>query len=386
MKILFLGNSTSWHVVPWVNYFASRHETSLFSFIEPYKHSQELNNVFLINSNGVIGYVLKAFKIKTDFFYKFNRIISIPIAYIRISIFVKKNKIDVIHAHSVFYGFLASFLTSGVPVVFTPMGSDVLVNPKKSRLYKYMTIYAYKKAKMVTGDSYILQKTGKLYGATEAMNHVIQNGVDQKIFFPKVKNPNLKKKYNLNDDEIIFYSPRQVEELYNIDIIIESLNALALKGKNFKCMFSYGPNSRYINSIKLKIQKYNLENHIIWLPLLNHEEMANHYNLSDLVISIPSSDSSPRSVYEAALCKKPIIVSDLSWSHEFFSNKDSLIKIAVRDADILLKILVDFFSNRPKYELFASKSNEIALEHFDFKTNMNKMDSLLQNLVLTNDK
>ena len=113
--------------------------------------------------------------------------------------------------------------------------------------------------------------------------------------------------------------------------------------------------------------------------------MANHYNLCDLVISIPSSDSSPRSVYEAALCKKPIIVSDLSWSHEFFSNTDSLVKIAVRDSDALLKILIDFLTNRSKYELFANKSNKIALEHFDFHTNMNKMESLLQELLLTND-
>jgi|TARA_B110000259_G_scaffold50037_1_gene58786 glycosyltransferase involved in cell wall biosynthesis len=385
MKILFLGNSTSWHVVPWVNYFASKHETSLFSFIEPHKHSKDLNNVFLMESFGVIGLLLKVFKIKNDFFYKLNRIISIPIAYIRISILIKKNKIDVIHAHSVFYGFLASFLTSGVPIIFTPMGSDVLVNPKRSKFYKFMTISAYKKAKMVTGDSYILQRTGKLYGATEVMNHVIQNGVDQNIFFPKIKDPDLKKQYNLSEDELLFYSPRQVEELYNIDIIIESLNVLKSNGNKFKCMFSYGPDSKYINSINSKIQKYNLEKNIIWLPLLNHKEMANHYNLCDLVISIPSSDSSPRSVYEAALCKKPIIVSDLSWSHEFFSNTDSLVKIAVRDSDALLKILIDFLTNRSKYELFANKSNKIALEHFDFHTNMNKMESLLQELLLTND-
>ena len=360
MKLLFLGNATSWHVVPWVNFFANNHRTSLFSFIEPYAHSSDIKNVELVISNGFFGLILKLFKIKKDNLYKLNRILSIPIACIWLSIYVKKNKIEVIHAHSVFYGFVAFFIFSGKPIVFTPMGSDVLVNPKKSLLYKLMTRIAYVRPSIVTGDSYLIQKTGINYGADKKNNYVIQNGVNKTIFYPMEKNSDLLNYYNISHEETVFYSPRQLEELYNIDIIINSLYEIKNKGYSFKCMFSYGPESTYTIELKERIKEYNLESNIIWLDLLSHSEMAEHYNLSDLVISVPSSDSSPRSVYEAAFCKKPIITSDIKWTYEFFGNDSSLIRVPVRNQDSLTNLLIEFILDKSKFTSYADNTNKIA--------------------------
>ncbi len=380
MKLLFLGNATSWHVVPWVNFFANTHRTSLFSFIEPYAHSSDLKNVELVISKGFFGSALKLFKINKDYLYKLNRILSIPIACIWLSIYVKKNKIEVIHAHSVFYGFLAFFIFSGKPIVFTPMGSDVLVNPEKSLLYRLMTRIAYIRPSIVTGDSYLIQKTGIKYGANKKNNYVIQNGVNQKIFYPMEKSYDLLNQYNISNEETIFYSPRQLEELYNIDIIINSLYEIKNKGYLFKCMFSYGPESSYIKELKKRIKEYKLESNIIWLDLLTHSEMAKHYCLSDVIISIPSSDSSPRSVYEAAFCKRPIITSDIQWTYEFFDNDASLLRIPVRNQNSLTYLLIEFILDKSKFVSNAINSNKIAKKHFDFEINMKEMESLLYNL------
>lgn len=380
MKILFLGNATSWHVAPWVNYFTKDHEISLLSFIEPHKHNKDLNNTKIIEVKGLFGFLLLVLKIKKDFYFKLNRLVSIPIAAFKLFLYIKKNEIQVIHAHSVFYGFLAFFASRNVPVVFTPMGSDVLVNPKKSSMYLLMTKLAFKRANMVTGDSYILQKTGISYGAEKNLNFVIQNGVDKRFFFPDKKDDELLKKYRI-EDEIIFYSPRQVEELYNIDIIIDSLHKISVSGYKFKCLFSYVPESSYLNLLKDNIRKFKLESNIVWLPLLNHKEMAKHYNLCDLVISVPSSDSSPRSVYEAAFCRKPIVVTDLPWSHEFFKEKDSLVRIPVRDSLSLANVLDNFINDREKFKILAKNSNLIAVDHFDYYKNMKKMEDLLYSLI-----
>ncbi len=381
MKILFLGNSTSWHVAPWVNFFAKNHEVSLFSFIEPYAHSSSLKNVYLLHSYGFLGFFLKFFKVNTNFFYNFNRIISIPLASIKLSIFIKKNNIQIVHAHSVYYGFLAYFIIPKVKIVFTPMGSDVLVHPVNSIFYKIMTRIAYIKPAMITGDSYLIQKTGLKYGANMKKNFVIQNGVDQDIFYPSSKNPNLIDRYDISQEQFVLYSPRQVEELYNIDIIVESLNLIKQQGHNFKCMFTYGPDSQYIKSLKEKVSEYKLDDNVIWLGLLTHKEMAEHYNLSDLVISIPSSDSSPRSVYEAAFCNKFIIVSDLDWSYEFFDNPKSLLKIPIRNINSLTKAISDFMLDQSSFSKYVKNSNKIAQENFDFDKNMTQMEKLLYGLI-----
>jgi glycosyltransferase involved in cell wall biosynthesis len=44
--------------------------------------------------------------------------------------------------------------------------------------------------------------------------------------------------------------------------------------------------------------------------------MPDVYRAADVVVSIPSSDSSRRSVWEALACGRPVVVSDLPWARE----------------------------------------------------------------------
>ena len=46
------------------------------------------------------------------------------------------------------------------------------------------------------------------------------------------------------------------------------------------------------------------------------ERMPDVYRAADVVVSIPTSDSSPRSVWEALACGSSVVVSDLPWARE----------------------------------------------------------------------
>jgi glycosyltransferase involved in cell wall biosynthesis len=46
------------------------------------------------------------------------------------------------------------------------------------------------------------------------------------------------------------------------------------------------------------------------------ERMPDVYRAADVVVSIPSTDSSPRSVWEALACGRSVVVSDLPWARE----------------------------------------------------------------------
>ena len=47
-----------------------------------------------------------------------------------------------------------------------------------------------------------------------------------------------------------------------------------------------------------------------------YERMPDVYRAADVVVSLASSDSSPRSVWEALACGRPVVVSDLPWARE----------------------------------------------------------------------
>jgi glycosyltransferase involved in cell wall biosynthesis len=44
--------------------------------------------------------------------------------------------------------------------------------------------------------------------------------------------------------------------------------------------------------------------------------MPDYYRVADACVSIASSDSAPRSVFEAMACGAPCVISDLPWVHE----------------------------------------------------------------------
>jgi glycosyltransferase involved in cell wall biosynthesis len=63
---------------------------------------------------------------------------------------------------------------------------------------------------------------------------------------------------------------------------------------------------------------------------LDDDALAGLYRAADAYVSIPSSDSSPRSVWEALACGTPAVVSDLPWA-----------RAALRDGEHALFVPVD---------------------------------------------
>jgi len=375
MNILFIGSSADWHVDLWVQYFAERHSVFLFSDDEDYLSDQPFKNVAVIKSAGYLGLFLNLIRSGSHLLFQINKLISVRHFARHVDRVVKDKKIDIIHSHSLYYGYLGSFVKSDIPIVFTPMGSDVILHSQENKFYQHMAKAAFNKASIITGDSLLLQRKGYLVGASKKRNYIIQNGVDSNIFYPKSNQ--LKKKYTVPDDTTLIFSPRAITPIYNIDVIIYSLGELKSTGYNFKCMFSFAFGDEYSKQLCIQSQKSGLENNIIWLGSLTYQEMAEHYNAADIVLSVPSSDSSPKSVYEAMFCGKPVIVTDLEWTNELLSEHNCLLKVPVRDSKRLTESIVSIIKN----SVIRDKLSENALHHssrfFDYKKNMRSMEKLM---------
>jgi len=375
VNILFIGSRSDWHVDLWAKYFTKNNQVYLFSDKEDYLLNQAYQNITIIESEGLFGRILNLFKLKSHKWYQLNKLVSVSVYAKRVDAVIDKYDIDIVHAHSLYYGYLASFIKSNVTIVFTPMGSDIILHAQNNRLYRHMALNAFKKAHITTGDSLLLQKQGYKVGAKKDNNYIIQNGVDTSIFFPKENN--IAQQHGVDQDEILIFSPRGITPIYNIDVIVDVLNLLIKKGYRIKCMFSFAFGDEYSDRIREKIREYDIESYVIWLGCLSYIEMADHYNAADIIISIPSSDSSPKSVYEAMFCKKPIVVSDLEWSYELLGDCGCLERASVRDSDQLLasieKIIID-----PVYSQKLAKNSLLAAhKYFDYEKNMIQMEEIM---------
>jgi len=146
-------------------------------------------------------------------------------------------------------------------------------------------------------------------------------------------------------------------------------------------MFSYPFGNEYSKNIKTKIQDYGLESNVIWLGTLNCTEMAAHYNAADIVVSIPSSDSSPKSVYEAMFCGKPVVISDLMWSYELLNNTKCVVRVPVNDSMKTYEAIKKLITNKTHYKYISMNANKVVHNSFTYQKNMEKMEEIMINAV-----
>lgn len=377
MKILFVGCSSCWHTAEWINYFSNQHEVYLFSDKKDYLPAQNhANNITIIHSTGLFGWLFNWMPKVPHVLRRLNKMLSLHLFRRRINKILKEKKIDIIHAHSLYYGYLVSFVSGGVPIVFTPMGSDVIIHAQKNTYYRKMAEHAFAAANVITGDSKLLKKRGLAVGARENDNYVIQNGVDSKRFYPF--ETTLKKELGMKKDEFLFFSPRALDENYNIDVIIDALALVKKTVKNFKCVFAYAFGGEYFSMLSKKVEELDLKNNMVWLGYTQYNDMPIYYNSADIVISIPTSDSSPKSVYESMFCGTPVILSDIDWVYEICDDYHFIEKVPPRSAERLAEALLKLAGNSGRREEMSQIGLMVAQKHFDYDLNMKKMEAIMQ--------
>jgi len=199
-------------------------------------------------------------------------------------------------AHSMYYLFLA--WAAGVSYVGTPQGSDILIKPFKCPAYKYFTIKALKAAKAVTVDSIDMKMKIKELSNVDAT--IIQNGIDIQsiMYFSGVG------KDRIGPREGIL-SIRGLSELYRIETILKSRN-YSIRNGNTPITFIY---PFYERQYLKKISPLFIDNDID-LKTVDRIKMYELLLSTKLVISIPISDSSPRSVYEAIFCGCAVAITN----------------------------------------------------------------------------
>ncbi len=375
MKILYIGSSSDFHIDLWVQYFTKNHKVFLFSEKENYLRNKKFKDVEIIYSEGVIGRILNFFKSKSHKLFQLNKLISTLIYARKIDKIIRENDIDIIHAHNLYQGFICSFIKSKVPIVFTPMGSDIIIHAQQNFLYKFMAKNAFKRADIVTGDSLLIQKRGLLVGANKNKNYIIQNGVDSKKFFPKISN--IRKSLNIEEDDFLIFSPRGLDDIYNIRKIIEVVALLNQQGIKVKCMISYGFGENNLSLLKKCAADLNIEDLIVWIGSLEYDDMPDYYNSADVIVSIPDSDSSPKTVYEAMFCKKPVVVSDLDWVNEILGDKNCVIKVDHKSNESIKDSIIRLYEGYNYRERISKNALNVSKRFFDYYENMKKMESLM---------
>lgn len=333
MDIVFLGNGRCYHTMDW---FRSAQQlkpgstpilmTDLIegeSFKKLIKADDRVKKLFIIDR--------LLFKKQSRLGNVWRNIIKfalLPFQALLLRKHLKHYPRPLLHAHSSYYILLARL--SGCPYIGTPQGSEVLVRPYRSRLYKSMIRFAFSRAACVTVDSEAMKKAAM--GVTGIKPVIIQNGINVAAIRSVMYEAERKNR---------LLSIRALSPNYRIEALLLARNKTLPK---VPISFCY---PFVEEAYKDMIATYYIDQDQS-LGRLDREALYKLLLATQLVVSIPESDSSPRSVYEAIFCGAIVATTNAAWVNVLPAcMKKRLFIVDIEDKN-WLKVALDYASIHSK--------------------------------------
>ena len=370
MRICFFAADNSWHMPIWVNYFAAKGHDVHFVTIKAAKAAPKVEL-----GEGVKFHYLPAKVIKTPFL---GGLLALPWRVLFVRKTIRDIRPDVINAVNMEFGFWAAF--SGFhPFVMTAQASEVIILPKKSKIAKWKNRFVFSFVDAVTADSEVCMQAAIWGGAPEGRRHIVQWGVDFEKFNMKVDKSVIRDKLNLQGVPVIF-SPRGFSEIYNIDTIIRSIPIVLNELPDAKFVFCYHFTTLE-RKLKRLVTELGIEESVIFGGFVSESEMPYYMAASDICVSVPSSDSSPRSVYEAMACGVPVILSDLPWWGGKLVPEENALIVPVRDHRALARAIVKLYTDKELRNGMKKANSSFVSSNLDSRKHRAKLETLFRSLV-----
>ncbi len=215
---------------------------------------------------------------------------------------------DVVHGHWI-PGFVFFAAVAGAkPLVAMAWGSDVF---RARRTQRVANRVALRRAALAMADSEALLEALVELGARPEDCRLVNWGVDLAAFRPADADEkrSLRAELGLGEGPVVL-SPRSLAPVYNPGTILDAWAQLAGERDDVQLVVKHMATTDNPLGAIPYADRVHVVGHV------DYEQMPDYYRVADACLSITSSDSAPRSVFEAMACGAPCVISDLPWAHE----------------------------------------------------------------------
>jgi glycosyltransferase involved in cell wall biosynthesis len=219
---------------------------------------------------------------------------------------LRRERPDIVHGHWLpGFAFFAA-LAGARPLVAMAWGSDVFLARRAQTLANRV---ALRRATLAMADSQALLDRLAELGAGRRV--LINWGVDVRTFRPADAGERaaLRAELGLGDGPVVL-SPRSLMPVYNPRTIVDAWADVAAERPGLQLVL------KHMGVVREALGELPFPERVHVVGHVDYERMAAYYRVADVCVSIASSDSAPRSVFEAMACGAPCVLSDLPWVHE----------------------------------------------------------------------
>jgi glycosyltransferase involved in cell wall biosynthesis len=243
-------------------------------------------------------------------------------------------------------------------------GSDVL---RAGRLKTFANRIALRRARLALADSRdVLERMLALGGRPET-TELVQWGVDLDTFAPP-REPRavLRERLGLGPGPVVL-SPRSLTPLYNPATIIDAFMRVRAEIPEAQLVLKHmaaAPPPRLVR------EGVHVVGHV------PYERMADYYRAADVCVSIPSSDSAGRSVWESMACGCPTVLSDLPWVREQIRPSEDALVVPI-EPDAVAGAIVRVLGSPELAGRIAARGRALVEARHDRQTEMDRLAGLL---------
>ena len=279
---------------------------------------------------------------------------------------------DVVHANWLpFAG--AAALAGASPLVAMAWGSDVFHPGPADRL---LNLAAVRRAGQVLADSQALLDRLLEMGADPARASVINWGVDMELFRPPGspgERSALQRSLGLKAAPTVI-SARGSGPVYNPSVVLDAFARVIEEVPNAQLVLKHGAGEAP------DLGPLEGSDQVRLVGRVPYERMADLFRAADVFLSVPTTDSSPRSVWEAMACGCTCVISDLPWVHELIRPGIEALVVPIEAARIA-DSLCDALTSAALRERVASAARDLVVEHRDRRREMDRLEQLYATVV-----
>ncbi|MEX0811441.1 MAG: glycosyltransferase [Chitinophagales bacterium] len=368
-KLLILADASSVHTIKWVNALLDRGYTinvfSLKSFNkENYPNSESLS--------------IKTLQLK-DKIFKSGEGALVKLKYIKalptIKQIINDFKPDILHAHyASSYGILGA-LCGFHPFILSVWGSDIYDFPNHNFIFKKIIQYNLKKADRILSTSEVMGIETKKY--TDKKVEITPFGVDTDVFKKREKPPG---------NEIIIGTVKALEYKYGIDTLLETFELLIKKRpeSNFK-LYIAGDGSKSEVYKKMAKEKQIVDKVVFSGNIPNHK-IPEYISQFDVYLALSRSESFGVAIIEAMACEVPVVVSNVGGLPEVVNQGNTGFVVPAENPTAALEAIEKIIEDPNLAKQMGKSARKRVLEKYDWKRNVELMDSIYQDVLRESDK
>ncbi|MGQ9598715.1 MAG: glycosyltransferase [Anaerolineae bacterium] len=277
---------------------------------------------------------------------------------------------DMLHAHYLTsYGLLGA-LSGCRPLVLTAWGSDVLVTPRQSWVYRLLLRLTLAHADLVTSDAQTMSQELLRYGLSAERLLTIPLGVNRRLFhaegreWPQIGCRLLSARDLLPNTDLetvlrTLVVARQIIPSLHLDVVGDGPERLRLE--------------RLARSL-------GIEDAVSWHGRVPHEQLASLFRASDLYLALTYSDSTSVSLLEAMACGTFPLVSDLPANREWITPGVNGLIVPFGDVQGLAESMIRVAAD-PEIRRQAARRNSMLIAvRADWQKNMDQIEAAYSSL------